>query len=281
MRQEDLFRYLPPEIFIDIILRLSPEIILTCKCVCKAWLDLIESDVFHKSHPSALVVSMPVEDSNWFSVVKLEDEHKQDDLIAEFNFPQASTILGSVNGLLLLKNDARDLYVCNPFTYEFVEFHGPRNSTYAGWKESYGFGASKMSGQYKVVCHDYAYKFRVYTLEAGSLWRGVEASIPLFDLIYSSVGSFVNGNLHWLVSYRRGMPYVCCFDLETECFSTFSVPPNRKRIKEKLCTLGDYLCFYDDEGCCNATIWLLKEYEQADKCWIQALFILLQQEWKG
>lgn len=129
-----------------------------------------------------------------------------------------------------------------------------------------------MRGLYKVVCHDYEYKFHVYTLEAaGSLWRGVEAAIPLFDHIYLSVGSFASGNLHWLVSYRVWMPYVCCFDLETECFSTFSVPPNRTRIKGKLCALGDYLWFYDNEGCFNVTIWLLKEYEQSDKRWIQEL----------
>ncbi|KAL1557538.1 F-box protein-like protein isoform X1 [Salvia divinorum] len=291
---QDLFRYLPSEIFMVILLRLSPEVISTCRCVCKAWLDLIESDVFHKSHPLALVVSMPGRYSNWFSVFKLEGEHEQD-LIDEFDFPQASTILGSVNGLLLLGNEDRDLYVCNPLTsgfvelhgppsptcrqreesYGFVELHGPPSPTCRQREESYGFGVSKISGQYKVVCHDYRYpkyEFHVYTLEAGSsLWRVVEAASPLFDRCDSSVGSFASGNLHWLVSCRGGMPYVCCFDLETECFSTFSLPPNRASIEGKLCTLGDYLCFYDDEGYCNVTIWLLKEYEQADKRWIEVL----------
>ncbi|KAL1557536.1 F-box protein-like protein isoform X1 [Salvia divinorum] len=247
---QDLFLYLPSEILIDILLSLSPEVILTCNC-----LD-------------------PAEDSNWFSVFKLEDERKQD-LVAEFDFPQASIVLGSVNGLLLLRNDDRDLYVCNPFTYKFVGLHGPPSHTYSQREEFYGFGVSKISGQYKVVCHYYKYpkyEFHVYTLEAGSsLWRGVEAASPLFDRCHSSVGSFASGNLHWLVSYMRGMPYVCCFDLETECFSTFSLPPNIASIQGKLCTLGDYLCFYDDEGYYNGAIWLLKEYEQADKCWIEVL----------
>ncbi|KAL1557537.1 F-box protein-like protein isoform X1 [Salvia divinorum] len=128
---QDLFLYLPSEILIDILLSLSPEVILTCKCVCKAWLDLIESDVFHKSHPLALVVST-----------------------------RPRIQIGSV---------------------------------FSNWKTS----AS-----------------RIYT---------------------------------------------------------FSLPPNIASIQGKLCTLGDYLCFYDDEGYYNGAIWLLKEYEQADKCWIEVL----------
>ncbi|XP_047938971.1 putative F-box protein At3g16210 isoform X2 [Salvia hispanica] len=226
--EQDLFRNLPSDTIIHILLRLTPKNISTCKCVCKTWLNLIESDNFHKSHPLVVVVSMPAKDSNRFNVFKLEDEHKED-LFTKFNFPRASTIQGSANGLLLLKDDHKDLYVCNPFTRDFVELRGPPTSPL--WGDYYGFGVSKITGQHKIVCHNVKTGFQVYALEAGSLWRGVEAANPSFDRCYTSVGAYVSGNLHWLVSNRRGIPYVCCFDLETERFSTFSVPPKSVGIK--------------------------------------------------
>ncbi|KAL1557352.1 F-box protein-like protein isoform X2 [Salvia divinorum] len=185
MRQ-DLFGYLPSEIVTDILLRLSLKSIATCKRVCKPWLDLIESDAFLKSHLStsapALVVSMPAADSNWFSVFKLEDEcERKQDPITKFDFPHASTIQGSANGMLLLKNPFIDrLYVCNPITREFVELHG-RFTRPLRLGDGYGFGASKISGQHKVVYLNPIYdECHVYTLETGSSWRRIEAAAPSF-----------------------------------------------------------------------------------------------------
>ncbi|KAL1557480.1 putative F-box protein [Salvia divinorum] len=116
--KQDLFRYLPSEIFTDILLRLSLRTIATCKCVCKPWRDLIESDAFLEPHLSksapALAISTPATESNWFTIFNLDDEH---DLITKFDFPEASTVRGSANGLLLLKNPSVDrrLYVCVGF----------------------------------------------------------------------------------------------------------------------------------------------------------------------
>ncbi|XP_041990548.1 putative F-box protein At3g16210 [Salvia splendens] len=205
--KQDLFRYLPSEIFIDILLRLSLENISTCKCVCKPWLNLIESDTFLKFNLSkfspALAVSIVGTDSNWFNVFKLEDEHEpkhkhKKDPIIKFNFPQASTIQGSVNGLLLLKNPFRShLYVCNPTTREFVELSGRLTRPRA---DCYGFGVSRISGQHKIVYFNPKYDgCHVYTLEAGSSWRCVEVTSPSFDCCHNSNGAFVSGNLHWYI----------------------------------------------------------------------------------
>ena len=65
----------------------------------------------------------------------------------------------------------------------------------------------------------------MYTLLNLSPRGGVKAAIPSSDRCLSSVGAFASGNLYWLVSNGwKKFPYVCCFDLETECFSTFPVP---------------------------------------------------------
>ncbi|KAL1557362.1 F-box protein-like protein [Salvia divinorum] len=273
---QDLFRYLPSELFTDILLRLPLENIASCKRVCKPWLGLIESDAFLKFHLSksapALAVSMPTRDSNWFNLFRLGDErehkHKQDPII-KFNFPQASTIQGSANGLLLLKNPFIDcLYVCNPITREFVELHGRLTGRFC-MGDCYGFGVSKISGQHKVVYLNPKYnEFHVYTLETGSSWRSIESASLSFRRCFSSVGALVNGNLYWLVSNDTQNPYICCFDLETEGFSTFSAPV--KSNVGMLYTLGGCLCFSDDDpfnG--DNVIWLLKETEPIEKCWCE------------
>ena len=279
--ERDFLRYLPLEIAMNILLRLPFKIIGTCKCVCKSWLDLIESDYFGQSAAPALAVTIPVKEkspiwpkfepcSQWINVLKLEDNH---DPITKFELPRASAIHGSVNGLLLLKNIYREnLYVCNPITREFVDLD-ERIPCCHQIGDCFGFGVSKVSGKYKVVYHNTKYGFHVYTLETGSSWRPAEVVAPLFDCFYHSIGALCSGNLHWLVSWE--IPYVCCFDLETERFSTFSAPATstkHSRIAQKLYTLGDRLCFLDSVECDNV-IWLLKDYEQPEKCWSKVLLI--------
>ncbi|XP_042066403.1 F-box protein At5g65850-like [Salvia splendens] len=272
--------YLPLEIITNILLRLSTQSIATCKCVCKPWLNLIESDAFVKSHLSksapALAVSITKWDSNWFSVFKLEDElepfsnwfdiYAKHGPITKFDFRLESTIQCSANGLLLLKNACMDdhLYVCNPITREFVELRGL--VTRKG--DRFGFGVSKISGQHKVVCHSHESGIHVYTLKARSMWRVVEAAPPFSDYCDSSIcGAFFSGNLHWLVKSKTGDIHICCFDLETERFNTFLAPPtNVTFTRGKLYGLGDCLCIHNDTlG--NNLIWLLNEYEQLENFW--------------
>ncbi|XP_047961985.1 F-box protein At5g65850-like [Salvia hispanica] len=202
--------YLPLDIITNILLRLSPQSIATCKCICKPWLNLIESDAFVESHLSksapVLAVSITKWDSNWFSVFELEDEldpfSNRFDVcakhgpITKFDFRRESTILCAAKCLLLLKNAFMDdhLYVCNPITREFVELCGPviRKG------DRFGFGVSKISGQHKVVYHSPESGFHVYTLKAGSLWRAVEAG-PLF--LTTATPPFV---VHFLMAISIG-----------------------------------------------------------------------------
>ncbi|XP_047944574.1 F-box protein At5g65850-like isoform X3 [Salvia hispanica] len=176
---------LPPEIITDILLRLPLESIAACKCVCKPWLNVIETDDFVKSHLSKSAPALAVsEGAQRFNVFKLEDEHdlvyeQEHDPIIKFDFPRVSRICVSVNGLLLLKDYfVNHLYVCNPVTREFIELREPHDLP---WGDCYGFGVGKISGKHKVVrlhpksgCH-------VYTLETGSSWRRVETPPSFSD----------------------------------------------------------------------------------------------------
>ncbi|XP_047942168.1 F-box protein CPR1-like [Salvia hispanica] len=261
------FTNLPSEIIPNILSRLSVRSIAISKCVCKAWRNLLVTDDFIDSHLSksapSLAVMMSMPDAYRCKVFELEDEldlrHGYGPL-TEFDFPDEATIEGSANGLLFLHNLDADFdifYVCNPATREFCELLSLPQGI------AYGFGASKITGQHKVVCISPKLDCHVYTLGTGS-WRRVEATTASFDYSYSIFGTFVNGNLHWIVSSdSNDTERICCFDVENECFSTFPAPPPlrdcRLDSRRRLFALRDCLCFCD-ESCYNEiAIWLMKE----------------------
>ncbi|XP_042067381.1 jacalin-related lectin 38-like [Salvia splendens] len=230
------FTNLPSEIIPNILSRLSVRSIAISKCVCKAWLNLLVTDDFIDSHLSKSAPSLA------------------------FDFPDAATIEGSANGLLFLHNLDADFdifYVCNPATREFCELLSLPQGI------AYGFGASKITGQHKVVCISPKLDCHVYTLGTGP-WRRVEAVTTSFDYSYSIFGTYVNGNLHWIVSSdSNDTEWICCFDVENECFSTFPAPPPlrdcRLDSRRRLFAFRDCVCFCD-ESCYNEiAIWLMKE----------------------
>ncbi|XP_073138058.1 F-box protein CPR1-like [Henckelia pumila] len=201
-------------------------------------------------------------------------------------------IVGSVNGLLCIRdygNKAYDaLYICNPITREYISL--PRINK-GGIVEppytcEYGFGVSKISGQYKVVrnVHRHSkldpcssiqnYECLVYTLGTGT-WRSVEPGPPFghYDL---SRSLFLYGNLHGSVQNYCASDdhkFISCFDLESESFKPFpAFPP--PLVVGTLGILDDCLCFVDmrSEDLAIIPLWVMKEYG-VEKSWTEILVI--------
>ncbi|XP_057793480.1 F-box protein At3g07870-like [Salvia miltiorrhiza] len=78
-------------------------------------------------------------------------------------------------------------------------------------------------------------------------------------------GKLVEGNLHWTIwdPHSVNSRRICCFDVETECFSSFSAPLGGGDVD--LSVLRDCLCAcriawdWDEDGEV-IEIWLMKEY---------------------
>ncbi|XP_057793094.1 F-box protein At3g07870-like [Salvia miltiorrhiza] len=263
---------LPSVISFDIILRLPPRAIAISKCVCKPWLQFLEADdfvSFHLSKSAPALAALTIEDdSNWCKVFQIEDEldHGRDPL-AKSAIPHGYTIGGSANGLLLLTFYPDYVYVCNPFTRELCDLRSLPKGV------AYGFGASRVTGRHKVVSISPNSDCHVYTLGTGSC-RRVEAAPFQYSSGSGSFGVLVNGNLHWLVSSGSvDTNLISCFDVETECFSTFPAPPlGSSRKPWRLYNVRDCLCFCEESfHNLNAAedkinIWLVKDYE-VDKSW--------------
>lgn len=156
---------------------------------------------------------MPERDSNWCAVFEFEngldlDSHDHHyNQITKFDFPHRATIEGSANGLLFLHDEVNvdALYVCNPISCEYIQLHRPESFVHSQpHGVTYGFGASNVTGQHKVVRINPNSYCHVYTLGTESWRRCAEASAS-FDYGFCTSGAFVNGNLHWLVSDSNGI----------------------------------------------------------------------------
>ncbi|XP_073135574.1 F-box protein At3g07870-like [Henckelia pumila] len=309
MNDEAISPNLPLDIITDILSRLPVLQIARCKCVCKPWLELLESPEFSKLHLSksspGLVVYLSLGISEVLNIFGFEDELEleQHELkykpVMKFDLPEFVTplkgvtmIAGSVNGLLCLRlkdhtSQPDDLCICNPITREYVSFPTPEGVIQYPSIVTYGFGVSTVSGRYKAVRIFHESELdqtgacvgiprsdcHVYTLGTTGTWRSIAPSPPFRYDCYS-IGAFVNGNLHWLVGNLRNSHVISCLDLETELFKTFPAPPlpAYRSCLGSLVVLGDCLSVCDNSSENDIVIWIMKDYGVA-KSWTKEFVI--------
>ncbi|KAL1557563.1 F-box/kelch-repeat protein-like protein [Salvia divinorum] len=285
---EDCFKYLPSEIVVNILSRLPARDAMICKCVCKSWLDLVATPEFVNCHMSRSVPGIAVEaDSKSYDVMEIVDEIGDFDeeyhWYAAFNFklPFDEPIHSSANGLIFLSGVGHgDLILCNPVTRDYIKLPSPRQpiSKDQFELESFGFGVSRTTGQYKVVrvfeerplCQ---YECQVYTVGTGT-WRKVPSGSP-YRLFGRLGGLLFNGNLHWRVIEKIAgdlVEWIYYLDLETERVSTFSTPYHGIMPYLKTpCVLRDCLCLCYTTNDFELAIWSMKEYGD-EKSWTKEVF---------
>ena len=175
----------------------------------------------------------------------------------------------AANGLLLvysqLGHPSIPLFIWNPLTRQCINLFSPKQSISYIFKLSFGFGVSRISGEYKVVCINRdGSAHHAYTLGTGT-WRCLEAGAAS-GFAFNLDGRVVcNGNLHWTVYDSTRPLLICGFDVETECFSIFSAPTAAvdERLTVELSVLSDCLCVsYAPEN--EIVIWSMKEYRDEE-----------------
>ncbi|XP_047979444.1 uncharacterized protein LOC125221367 [Salvia hispanica] len=147
-----LLTNLPSEIIAIIFSKLPIPTLAISKCVCKRSLNLLKDDYFINSYFSklspALAVMLPLNPSYRCKIFELEDDLDRHNPLTYINFLYKSRIEASANGLLILGNCEKLLdtfSVCNPITRESIRLQPVPLGI------SYGFGKSRISGQYKLV----------------------------------------------------------------------------------------------------------------------------------
>lgn len=239
---------LPSPLLCDILSRLTVETILSCKCVCKTFLEILTDPHFVKLH----LIKAPNID---YGMIIVERDDLSNLLIAynythelekpEFDLTNLSSrpcqtlpapsiasqfynncfnIVGACNGLICIcyKNARfqKVYYICNPILGEF--FALPLHDECQIIEHS-GFGFCPKTNQYKVIRFIYPNKYcTVCTVGTDHCWRKID-NLPV-PLTLRSMDCSLNGNLHWITSYTEVSNLICSFNLETEQVS-FIPPP--------------------------------------------------------
>ncbi|GKA03031.1 F-box associated domain containing protein [Tanacetum coccineum] len=283
-RLEDL----PDEIMCDILSRLPVKSIITCKCICKKWENMVSGSYFVDLHmlrsPECLLIyqSKCVDEDSHSGILKLleiEDQPDHNHLLREpfmgidmaDLFPGSLiSLVGSVNGLVCLWESlwvslwnehnktpiCDNTYICNPITREYMILPKQQFDATDYWDARYGFGVS-VKGEYKVIrILGDSFKIEVYTLGTDQ-WRSLEVPkyLKRMQLFH---GIFFQGHVYWIVDDQ-----LFSFDLDNETFKLFPFPPPPDgEILYGLRYIGIL------KGClsllCNSsheiTVWVMKEH---------------------
>ncbi|KAL3648707.1 hypothetical protein CASFOL_005110 [Castilleja foliolosa] len=276
---------LPEEILFNIFSRLPAKSIGKCRCLSKQWLNLLSTKQFIKSHLARvkqenLILTTPSHTIRSVDTIKGYDRGTVSRELAVAGRWIAS--FGSCDGLLLLLNNARDLFLVNPITLEQVKIpNSPVAFNLYGGDTIYGFGYDSVRDDYKVVkvCY-HAKQSRVgifdtfvamyaYYTKKG-FWERLES--PPYDYTCPLIpsGAYVNGAYHWVGAWSRDLDcnVIAAFDFANEVFSEI-LPPSGVDIEDLLHftigVLGGCLCVIDaindTEG---LDVWIMKEYGVTD-----------------
>ncbi|KAL3648735.1 hypothetical protein CASFOL_005138 [Castilleja foliolosa] len=282
--------YLPEEIMTDVFSRLPTKSIGKCRCLSNKWLDLLSTKQFIKSHLARakqenLILTTPKYTVRSVDTINGYDRGTVSRDLKLLAVPSRwIKVLGSCDGLLLLKNSACELFIVNPITLEQARIpHSPKAFDYDEVETIYGFGYDRVRDDYNVVKVRYEYNLNamkdletlidiyVYSAKRG-FWEKIEN--PSWDCMYPvfpcRAGTYVNGAYHWLGARRRDLDcnVIAAFDFDNEVFSEIPPPSGVDRKDLLSVTLGvleGCLCVIGDvNNRQGMDVWIMKEYGVAD-----------------
>ncbi|KAI9177307.1 hypothetical protein LWI28_024138 [Acer negundo] len=298
-----MMEYLPCEIVLDILSRLSVTSLLQFKLVCKSWHNLTQDPLLVSMHfyhapenDPCLIVHCDHPIRNQLYSLELSDP-ENDQRVNKLRVPMFPEfdIKGSCKGLLCLcDSSTRDsLYAYNPFTRNYIELPKSIDETLYDLSLVFGFGFNQTTKEYKVVKVVYwrirpryprhfsimfslQSEVQVFTLGKPS-WRSL-GKIPHFLYAQGPSQVLVNGRLHWTTWPRRY--HIGCmlisFDLEDEQFREVPKPDSGglERLHFDAVELGGCLAGVLHQNYGQLEIWVMKEYDVKES-WIKEFNIAI------
>jgi len=253
--------YIPEEILMNILNRLSVKSLGKCRCVSSSWNNLIKSSLFISSHltrqsPGYLLTYCTSEPNRKEHYTLHFDQnpdppHRPGNCL-EFDIPFKShnpffRVLGSVNGLVCIVDDSRvqtyTVILWNPSVRKHVLLPPP-NVTYeshGGFDCLMGFGFDSARNDYKVVRIVYPIedvredlsippKIEVFSLSEGA-WKCIEGPGALAHYKFQPDRrgqALVNGNPHWLtfknLKNETVSHFILLFGMKDEVFRKMVLP---------------------------------------------------------
>ncbi|KAK9077365.1 hypothetical protein SSX86_005702 [Deinandra increscens subsp. villosa] len=269
---------LPENVTIDIISRLPIKTIISCKCVCKKWRDIVADPRFVDLHLSRSREALMIHEGKifdwpgtlkWPEIGQEINYHLADPEVKILDLKHCAPIAGSklcsVNGLICYSQEDGSVFVCNPILGDHMTLPRPPLGDLA--TVGYGFGVSR-EGEYKVIrissrrvsvnpeeTRFFTVEIEVYTLGTDR-WRSLGETPFHLDLTWPFGGSVcLDSHVYWFPGH--GHMYV--FDLVTERFAEFRSPLTPQHNRGRVGVLKGSLsciswCSYGME------VWVLKEF---------------------
>nr|GEU67492.1 hypothetical protein [Tanacetum cinerariifolium] len=263
--------YFPDEIIREILSRLPVKSLLQFRSVSKHWKSLISDTHFIQSHYKIVEtlsthhrILAPV-----YPLLSLNYNASPDNISSSikldcpFLMPRPFIkFLGSCNGLVCLIDGTKDIIIYNPSTRRYFKpFQSPQcffHISYASNQTEfvYGFGCGLNPFDIRVVI------FPRFARDSELV------KFKVYDFI-DSVGTFLNGSLHWLARHSNtdnGSRVVASFDVSKEAFRDISLPTQKAD--------RPYFSVGNIKGCLsahrdglyhtNVEVWLMREYGVVD-----------------
>ncbi|KAJ0249226.1 F-box domain-containing protein [Hirschfeldia incana] len=242
--------FLPEELAVEILARLSMKDLARCRCVCKTWRDLINHRGFAARYrdisPTRFV---SVYDKSFYLLdvdgknMVIKNPHK-----LEFPLDQAmideSTCVLHCHGTFCVTLRNHTLIVWNPYSNQFKIVPNPgmyRDSNILG------FGYDRVSNDYKLVTFIdklSSSRAQVFEFRTGSWIESVQVPCP--DWHYRDrVGTFLDQYIYW-IAYRSNVDrFILCFNLSTYEYWKLALPVYNQGItcswlgvtSQKLCVI--------------------------------------------
>ncbi|XP_058742020.1 F-box/kelch-repeat protein At3g06240-like [Vicia villosa] len=239
--------YLPPELIMQILLRLPVKALLRFRCVCKSWLSLISNNNFATSHfehaathrrlfikPYALQ-PLSIDFDSW-----LHDASAYASLRLDFFRPKRHLeIRGSCRGFLLL-HDGTYIYILNPSTGLIKQIPDFPIILNDGYELLSGFVYYQPTDDYLIFsgfCELHlndpvtrSVKLMIFSLRANK-WKPIELAshLPYMETSIAEFtpkcGLFLNGSIHWMVhNYEKSKNVIIAFDIKEMTISEIALP---------------------------------------------------------
>ncbi|CAI0440182.1 unnamed protein product [Linum tenue] len=277
---------IPHDVVIDIFRQLPAKSLLRFRSLSKPLCDLIDSSDFIRLH-----LSDSLRAKSHHSLI-LRDWHLYtvdfDSLDAAVGLEHPLSVgggteaLGSVNGLVALRNSERDLAIYNIATRKVrklpvSEVEPPGGQHLRTGYVFYGFGYDSVNDDYKLVrmatfvgdenacdTYNYDYEVKVYSFRSNS-WKKI-MDVPFYVLHRRGYGVLVGSALHWVLPQRAMLGlknYIVSFDFVAEKFDEVTQPEYENKdlsyqvdvgvLEGNLCVMCNY------EHVC-VDLWVMKEY---------------------
>ncbi|KAJ4769938.1 F-box family protein [Rhynchospora pubera] len=214
---------IPPDVFVDILLRLPWSSVRASKEVCKSWYSVITSQRFMKPHierkykldfPRILIHDIPASTLSFVDVTSWE-------VIGQITIEPTGyyRLAGSCNGVICIHKYWEGPILFNPVSGKNIAIPPPPNDPNSMDTFFYYLGFDQSIEKLKVLCNNTVTGTSMIYTVGGTSWQPVQGTsykMPCHHIVNSS------GSLYWF-SFVGDSECICSFDFKEEKFKCFDL----------------------------------------------------------